>query len=307
MNSSLSLPSFVLALVLPALGLPASAGAAGPHLAPVAGTSAQTSRMSNLVAVRASHRKDVDRMVFRFRGPLPTTRVQYVDQLEADGSGRRLRVAGQAILQVRFQSSRVHPSQGAQTATPRRRAFALPNVMTAVRAGDFEGVVTYGLGLAQRSRVRVSVQPERSRVVIRLRAGFPTVRRQVFFLDRDNVASGDAPYFVSTRRRVPAASPATGVMDRLFAGPTPGERAQGLRLLRSGATGFTDLEITDGTARVRLLGRCSSRGSTVTIAGAIFPSLRQFDSVDWVKIYDRDGATQQPTGARDSTPVCLEP
>ena len=96
-------------------------------------------------------------------------------------------------------------------------------------------------------------------------------------------------------------------MDRLFAGPVAGERADGLRLLRSHATGFADLAIADGVARVRLTGGCNSDGSTVTVAGEIMPTLRQFASVDWVKILDPAGGTESPTGHTDSIPACLEP
>jgi hypothetical protein len=96
-------------------------------------------------------------------------------------------------------------------------------------------------------------------------------------------------------------------MDRLFAGPLPGERAHGLRLLLSGAKDFADLSIEDGIARVRLVGGCRSGGSTVTIAGEIMPTLRQFDSVDWVKIYGPGGNTADPDGPGDSIPDCLNP
>lgn len=37
-------------------------------------------------------------------------------------------------------------------------------------------------------------------------------------------------------------------MDRLFAGPLTSEHANGLRLLRSEATGFSHLTINDGIA-----------------------------------------------------------
>ena len=103
------------------------------------------------------------------------------------------------------------------------------------------------------------------------------------------------------------ATPATGVMDRIFAGPVPREDARGLRLLRSEATGFTRLGVRAGVARVQLVGGCISGGSTVTIAGEIMPSLRQFSTVDFVKIYDPAGRTENPTGQVDSIPACLEP
>jgi hypothetical protein len=45
----------------------------------------------------------------------------------------------------------------------------------------------------------------------------------------------------------------------------------------------------------------------VTVAGEIMPTLRQFASVDYVKIYDPAGTTEQPIGRSDSVPACLEP
>ena len=257
-----------------------------------------------LVDVRAHHHGDVDRVVFTFRGGIPTdVRAQYVDRLLADASGRPVRIAGRAVLQVRFE----------QTAwiggipAPSRRAFALPNVMTVVRSGLFEGVTTYGIGLAKRTRVEVLRQPERNRVVVVVRAAFPTVERKVYFLDEDRFLANTEPFFVSRLRPVRPSAPARGVLDRLFAGPLDREKDHGLRLVRSKARDVTGPSISDRIARVRLLGGCSSGGSTVTISGEIMPALRQFAAVDWVKIYDPAGDTADPTGLSDSIPDCLNP
>ena len=165
--------------------------------------------------------------------------MRYVDRLIADGSGLPVRVAGRAVLQVRLEPAQAHDAGGQTSA--RRRAFALPNVMTVVRAGDFEGVTTYGIGLARRTAYDVSVLRNPSRVVVDVRAAFPTEQRRVWFLDSDRFVDNVEPYFVPRSRPVPASAPATGLMDRIFAGVLPRERAQGLRLLRSGATGWDDL------------------------------------------------------------------
>ena len=103
------------------------------------------------------------------------------------------------------------------------------------------------------------------------------------------------------------ATPATAVMDRLFAGPTASEYAGGMRLLESKASGFAGLAISGGVARIRLTGGCSSGGSTVSISDEIVPTLKQLPGVRYVKIYDLSGHTEFPTGARDSQPFCLEP
>lgn len=260
-----------------------------------------------LVDIRAAHRPGVDRIVLEFDGGLPASRrVRYVDRLLADGSGLPVRVAGRAILQVVLDRAQAHDAAGHPT-VPRRTAFALPNVMTAVRSGDFEAVTTYGFGLAKRSRFSTFTLSDPSRLVIDVRAGFRTVQRPVWFLDQDRFVDNQEPFFVPRSRPVRPGTPATDLMDRLFAGPLPAEQRQGLRLLRSRARGFADLAVSDGVARVRLTGGCSSGGSTITIAGSIMPTLRRLPTVDWVKILDPAGHTEQPTGASDSIPTCLEP
>lgn len=260
-----------------------------------------------LVSITAAHHPGLDRVVFRFRGGLPSSsRARYVDRLVGDGSGAPVRIAGRAILQVRFGGARAHDDGGRSTAAA-RKAFALPNVMTTVRSGDFEAVTTYGIGLAKRTSVHLFTLRSPSRVVVDVRAAFPTVSRRVWFVDADNVAAGKPPYFRPVLRPVRPGSPAVGVMDRLFAGPLPSERADGLRLVRSQATGFAGLSIADGVARVRLTGGCNSGGSTITVAGEITRSLRQFPTVDWVKILDPAGNTEATSGHTDSIPTCLEP
>jgi hypothetical protein len=260
-----------------------------------------------LVGIRAAHHPTFDRIVFDFSGGLPARQqATYVPALVGDASGLPVPIAGRAILQVRFSGAVAHDDAGHSTA-PARIAFSLPNIMTAVRAGDFEGVTTYGIGLAQRQPFRLFTLRNPDRVVIDVDAAFATVQRRVYFFDTGRFAANQEPFYVPVLRPVLPLTPATGVMDRLFAGPTPTEKSSGLRLLTSGATGFADLRISDGIAQVRLLGNCSSGGSTETIAGEIFPTLRQFGTVDFVKIYDASGHTERPSGAVDSIPECLEP
>jgi hypothetical protein len=285
----------VLALTTTATGAGAATASAAAPTVPV------------LVGIRAAHHPTFDRIVFDFDGGLPATReAAYVPELIGDPSGLPVPVAGRAILQVRFAQADSHDAGGNATA-PDRIAFALPNVVTAVRSGDFEAVVTYGIGLASRQPFRLSTLTNPDRIVIDVDAAFATVQRQVYFLDADRFASGQEPFFVPVQRPVLSRTPATGVMDRLFAGPTPAEAARGLQFLASEATGFTNLGIDQRIARVQLTGGCSSGGSTATIAGEVLPTLRQFDTVDFVKIYDPDGRTEQPTGTVDSIPECLEP
>lgn len=51
-------------------------------------------------------------------------------------------------------------------------------------------------------------------------------------------------------------------------------------------------------ARVQLAGKLSSGGSTFTIANKIMPTLKQFRSVRWVKIYDQAGQHSRSSAPR---------
>ena len=275
--------------------------------APAASPAATTATTARLVGVQAAHHPGFDRVVFQFAGPVPLRRhVRYVDRLLGDPSGRPVRIAGRAILEVSFHPSAAHDGAGSVTA-PDRVAFALPNVMTVVRSGDFEAVVSYGIGLAKRTSFHVFTLTRPSRVVIDIRTPFRTVLQGVFFENPARFAANTPPFVTKVLRPVLPGTPATGVMDRLFAGPTASERAAGLRLQRSRATGFTGLSIRTSVARVRLTGGCSSGGSTFSIADEISPTLKHFDTVDFVKIYDPAGHTGTPTGNSDSIPDCLNP
>ena len=98
------------------------------------------------------------------------------------------------------------------------------------------------------------------------------------------------------------------VLREYFKGPGYTEKyTYGWSAPLSGATGFSKLDIADGIARVYLSGHCNSQGSTFTIGGPIVASLKQFPYIQYVKIYDENGNTEQPDGPTNSIPACLEP
>lgn len=263
--------------------------------------------VSVLVGIRGSHRRGVDRVVFDFVGPVPSQRsVGYVDRLIADPSGAPVRIAGRAILRARFRLAAAHNAAGKVTAVG-RVAFALPNLIEVARSGDFESVLSYGIGLSKRTAFHVFTLTRPSRIVIDISAAFRATLRRVYFFNPRRFSANKPPYVTGVLRRVVPTSPATGLMDRRFAGPTASEYASGLRLLQPKATGFAGLSIAAGVARVRLTGGCSSGGSTVSIAQEIVPTLKQLPAVRFVKIYDSSGHTEHPTGRSDSIPFCLEP
>jgi hypothetical protein len=277
-----------------------------PFLPPATAGSPGSVALPTLTSIQAKHVGKVDRVTFGFTNGLPAdVFVQWVDTLHHDGSGLPVRVAGTKVLMVVFNGVKAHDANGSTTKA--RTAYALPNVITAVDGGDFEGTVTFGLGVQKRTSYSVKKLHNPDRVVVDVGAGFATTKRKVWLVDTDAVETGSGPYFVPRQRPIRRDAPAAAALHALFAGPTPQEQADGLRLVRSHAWGFTGLQIAAGIARVRLTRGCNSDGSTITVAGEIAPTLRQFPTVDWVKILSPAGTTEQPQGQVDSIPTCLEP
>lgn len=278
-----------------------------PALTASAGTSAQQTGPT-LAEIRAAHHPGYDRLVFEFRGGLPAHRsARYVSRVIADPSGKLVRVVGSAKLLVRFSGATGHDANGRITYGPTARTYALPGLIQVVNAGDFEAVLRFGVGVARREPFRLFTLTHPSRVVIDVRTPYRTVQVRDYLLDSRRFASGHEPFTRPVLRPVIPPAVAFGALQRLFAGPTQAERARGLRFVASKATGFRHLTIRHRVARVQLTGGCSSGGSTFTVAQEIRPTLKQFSSVRWVKIYDPAGHTERPTGHTDSIPECLEP
>ena len=266
---------------------------------------------ATLVNIRAAHHADgFDRVVFDFaNNMLPVSySIQYVDRLVGCGSGLAIPVSGNAILQVSFTSAQAHDDNG-HGFVPNRLGFAQTwNAYGTVAACDFEGHLTYGIVLARRvagSSHFTLLNP--ARVVVDIPTPFQTMVVKDYFINQTNVTTGQPPLAKAVSRRVIPPAVATGALQRLFAYPSKDELANGLMFVNSDASGFTNLRIDSGIARMQLTGGCSSGGSTITIAQEIIPTLQQFSSVKYVKIYDPEGNTEQPDGNVNSIPACLEP
>ena len=277
----------------------AAAGVAAATTAPVAPT---------LTQITVAHHPGYDRVVFQFRAGVPAQRnARYVSQVIADPSGLPVNVAGSAKLLVRFAPATGHNEKGLVTYGAAQHTYALPEVIQVVRAGDFESVLSFGVGLAKAEPFRMFTVTGPSRVVIDIRTPFRTVPVKDYFLNTYRFATGTTPVTEAVYRPVIPPATAFGALQRLFAGPTQAEQARGLKFVSSGVTGFKILSIRDGVARVQLTGKLSSGGSTFTIASEIMPTLKQLPSVHWVKIYDQNGRTERPFGHSDSIPFSLEP
>jgi len=269
----------------------------------IAGAPAAAPAVATIVEVRTAHHPGFDRFVLEFdtrRAPRAT--VALVPKLIGDFSGERVPVPGRAVIRVQVQGAQAHTGDGEPTVVL-DQAFALPNVMALRGAGDFEAVVTMGIGLAKKMPFHVHRLTNPGRIAVDVSTNYPRTTRRVTFMDKDAPAGTSAR--VTVRRSIPDAYPATGLLDRIFAGPTLEEQGDGVRLVTSGATGFASVGVARGIARLRLTGGCAAASSSFTIADSIIPTLRRLRNVDWVKIYHPAGQTQFPTGRRDSLPACL--
>nr|MDT0659727.1 hypothetical protein [Micromonospora sp. DSM 115978] len=88
------------------------------------------------------------RISFYFRGGFPSYEFGYVDRVRAEGTGDTVELPGNAYLRIRFVEAQAHDERGRSTITES------PDPTLGFRTlrgygfgGDFEGYVTYGLGL----------------------------------------------------------------------------------------------------------------------------------------------------------------
>ena len=118
------------------------------------------------------------------------------------------------------------------------------------------------------------------------------------------------PFVVTGDRWARANMLPQSVLNEYFKGPGSTERFSfGWIALYNGFTGYSRLEIRDKVAHVFLTGTCAPNPARrdFTIADLITLNLKQFPEIDFVKIYDENGRTQNSDRASDSIPACLQP
>lgn len=121
--------------------------------------------LPQLIGVSVGAHDGFDRVVFRFSSHVPGYDVGYVDRLRADGSDAPISISGAAIIHVAFHS--VASAQvGAPAAPQGRQKPNFDELREVVGAGDFEGVVSFGLGVSIRSGFRVTTLTEPDRIVV---------------------------------------------------------------------------------------------------------------------------------------------
>ena len=120
---------------------------------------------AELFAAAAGCHASYDRFVIRGRLATPGYDVRYVNRIVADGSGNPIALLGTKRIRIRVRPARGHTSAGANllpsTITP-----GCANLRQVKKAGDFEGVVSYGLGLRRKTGFRVFRLTAPTRIVV---------------------------------------------------------------------------------------------------------------------------------------------
>jgi hypothetical protein len=118
--------------------------------------------------VRTGRQQDFDRVVFEFSTSMvPGYRIEYVDgPVHQCASDEVLKVRGAGTLLVRLSPAQAHTDAGTMTVARQRQQPALPNLKEVRLSCDFEGDVSWVLGVAKRTPYRVSELSKPTRLVV---------------------------------------------------------------------------------------------------------------------------------------------
>jgi hypothetical protein len=88
-------------------------------------------------------------MSFTFTTAFPTYEIAFVDRLVGDARGEPIPLEGTSVLRIVFRQAQAHGDSGTDSvlAGPPTH-LGYPRMASYARAGDFEGVLTYGIGIS---------------------------------------------------------------------------------------------------------------------------------------------------------------
>ncbi|HSV65078.1 MAG TPA: LPXTG cell wall anchor domain-containing protein [Mycobacteriales bacterium] len=136
----------------PAAAAPPAFGTGEVEIAPVGSGS------TAITGVSTTHHAGFDRLVFSFAASVPQTRLRYVSRVTEDPSDRPVSLLGSAFLTIGMQNPNHSPFT---VRTPK-----LPMLRQVKSTGDFEAVLSCGVGLASRSGFRAFTLSGPARLVI---------------------------------------------------------------------------------------------------------------------------------------------
>jgi hypothetical protein len=122
-----------------------------------------------LLSVATAERDGHDRVTFTFQGAAPGWRVRYVPKVAGSGGGQAVPLDGEAFLEVTFEPARARDTAGRPTFPDGDIGPGAVSVRQVRFAGDFEGEVRFGIGVAGRDGFRVVEQGDPTRVAVDVR------------------------------------------------------------------------------------------------------------------------------------------
>jgi hypothetical protein len=92
-----------------------------------------------------------NRMSFAFTGAFPSYHFEWVRELVGDAGGTVVPLHGTDVLKIVFTKAQAHTADGTRStiASQPGRPIGYPFMTDFAQAGDFEGVLTYGIGVTR--------------------------------------------------------------------------------------------------------------------------------------------------------------
>ena len=135
-------------------------------------TAPAKSPRAQMVSLETGYESGFDSVVFEFTGTAPGYRVEYQDEpLTEDGSGDPVEVKGDyAIAVVMEHASAYDIEAGKPTYTGSKRVAPknTRQVQEVVQTGDFEGYLSWGIGVKDRAGFRVRTLESPHRLVVQV-------------------------------------------------------------------------------------------------------------------------------------------
>jgi len=98
----------------------------------------------------ASGDRAYDRISFTFTNAFPSYQIAFASNLVSDGSGKVIPLGGQGVLKIVFTGAQAHTADGTKSSVISQPSSGIgfQRMTDYVQAGDFEGVLSYGVGIS---------------------------------------------------------------------------------------------------------------------------------------------------------------
>ncbi len=98
----------------------------------------------------ASGERAYNRISFTFTSAFPSYQIAFANKLVSDGSGKVIPLGGQGVLKIVFTGAQAHTADGTKSSiiSQPSSVIGFQRMTDYAQAGDFEGVLTYGIGIS---------------------------------------------------------------------------------------------------------------------------------------------------------------